>query len=73
MEEMEERGEGDGGRGRETKGEMGGKEERGDVEGEEVMGEEGEACTCTEAGRGRGCVDGEVVEARQREGLKGCG
>ena len=37
---------------------MGG-EEVGDVEGEEVMGGE---CTCTEAGRGRGCVDGEGME-----------
>ena len=65
MEEMEERGEGErveGEGGRETKGEMGGKEEMGDVEVEEVMGGEGEACTCTEAEGGRGCVDGEVVE-----------
>ena len=71
MEEMEERGEGEGegerervegGGGRETKKEMGGEEEWGDVEGEEVMGGEGEACTCTEAEGGRGCVDGEGVE-----------
>ena len=63
MEEMEERGEGDGeGEERKTKGAMGGEEEVGDVEGEEVMGGEEEACTCTEAGRGRGCVDGEGVE-----------
>ena len=59
MEEMEERGEGEGVEGeggRETKGEMGGEEEMGIVE---VMGGEGEACTCIEAEGGRRCVDGE--------------
>ena len=52
---------------------MGGEEEMGIVEVMEVMGGEGEACTCIEAEGGRRCVDGEGVEVRQREGLKGCG
>ena len=49
MKEMEERG--SDGRGR-----------SGRCGGEEVMGGEGEACTCTEVGQGRGCADGEGVE-----------